>query len=365
MNIIKSPLYNTLKNAGARFVERDGALVAASLSDLKTEYQLVRSTFGITDFSHVLKYRTEDEDALYDLDELLAGNVANIRYGRVLHTFLADKDGELKADVFVASNDEEILVFCETCCPPEEIDNLLRNKVPSLKNITEELALISLDGPLAYTIPADLLDRDTLGMPYLSVEDHTLDGVHIRLLRAGKTGEFGYLLAVSKNDAEAVWQRIVEEGAAHKAGICGLEVFDLLKMDGRFFNINREGREVRDPLSLGLQWMIDFDKEAFSGQEAILARREQGVTQKIIGIALAEGLTGMIQGSKVACDGEVIGTIITSGFSYTLNCEMGLALLNVEVAYSGLKFTVDGMDSLSISLPPFMPTSLTVKLDEV
>jgi hypothetical protein len=51
-----------------------------------------------------------------------------------------------------------------------------------------------------------------------------------------------------------------------------------------------------------------------------------------------------------------------------LNRRLALAVFPVELAYSGLSFRLgasDGQVVKSISMPPIMPKSLTVKLDEM
>ena len=365
----RSPLQSALAEAGASFVERDGWSVPATVSTEAEEYRLIRSTFGVTDFSHLLKFRSEDEDAIYALDEVLAGNVANIRYGRILHTFLADEGGELLADVYVASNDEELLVFCETCAPHEQVTRLLTAGNDLLEDATDDLTAISLDGPGAWRLPADLVDPDILGMPYLSVENYELGDTPVRLLRAGKTGEFGYLLVVDAGEAEAVWRTLLDAAAPLGGGPCGLDVHDLLRLDGRFFNVHQEGRLVRDPLPIGLQWMVDFDKDVFSGRDALLARRTAGLQKKSIGLALSDADARFSPGAAVLLDGERVGEVLTSGMSYTLGRSMGLALVDRAVAYSGLDFVIEeggaALDAASISLPPFIPESLNIKLDEV
>lgn len=339
-------------------------MTSATLPGEAEQYRRVREALGITDVSATLMFLAEGEDTFFELDDLLAGNVANLRYGRVLHTFLADGDGQLLADVYVATNDEEIIVLCEPCVPDAQVVAAME-AAPSLQHVTDRFRLLSVDGPAAWAIPAQLLSRDTLGMPYLSVETHPLGDVDVRLIRAGKTGEFGYLAMVPREHLAAVQERFVEVAEEHGGGLCGPDVHHLLRLDGRFFDIRCEGRAVRDPLQLGLQWMIDFGKEQFSGREAILERRAAGVPRRTVGVQLAEGLRGAEPGATVTCDGEAAGEVITAGHSYTLDRELCLALLDAEVAYSGLALQVDGMDARSISMPPFLPRSLSVKLEEV
>ncbi len=356
-----------LARAGAMMTDRDGANLAAHFGDVGAEYRAVREAVGLLDASHVLVFKGPVDDAIYPLDEVFAGNVANLRYGRVLHTLLADAEGMIVADAYIACGDEEILVLCEACAPREDVARLLAGC--PVRDVTDETAVLCVDGPKAWGPLRDLFGRDILGMPYLSVEAHDLDGVPVGVLRAGKTAEFGYWLVVPAADADKVHGRLMDAGARHGIAPYGLDALDLLKLDGRFFNVNREGRAVRDPLPLGLQWMIDFQKDGFSGRDAILARREAGVPRKIVGIALAAGAKGLAEGSTVVLDGDPVGTVVACGWSDGLQREMGLALLDQPVAWSGLDFEVrtdsGALPARSISLPPFVPASLSVRLDEV
>jgi aminomethyltransferase len=365
----RSPVRDLLAAHGAVFSDRDGAEIAASFGDRAAEYNAVRNGIGLTDLSNFLIYRGLVDDALYPLDESLSGNVASIRFGRVQHTLLLDEAGLILADVYVVCGEEDLLVLCEPCAPADEIDRRLIRPDSALRNITDSTALFGLDGPRSWFVPRELFGRDTLGMPYLSVEDHRLGDVPVQLIRAGKTAEFGYLVMVPAEAGAATWERLKTAGTPQGLLPCGLDVHDDLKLDGRFFNVNREGRRVRDPLVLGLQWMIDFQKDVFIGREAVLARREAGPAVKIVGIALGDGLVGLSIDDVVTLDGVPAGSIVTHGWSGALGREMGLALMNVDVAFSGLDVVVDGakgpLNAETISLPPFVPRSLTVKLDEI
>ncbi len=363
-----SPLHSRLAAAGGQFTIRDGFEACSALGKRESEYRSVREQVGLADFSHMLKYRGRIDDALYPLDETLTGNVANLRFGRVLHTLLTGDDGRILADVYVACDDEDLLVLAETCAPTDAVDALMCRPDSGLANVTDDLAVLSLDGPTAWGAPRDLFGRDVLGMPYLSIEPHDLDGPTF-LIRAGKTAEFGYLVVVDAARAASTWDRLLDAGARHGIAPIGLDVHDDLRLDGRFFNVHREGRIIGDPLELGLQWMIDFAKDTFIGRNAILARRQSGINHKSLGIALASGMDGMEGGDEVLLDGEPVGRVITTGWSYTMNRRIGLARVACPFAYAGLDLIVRHqgreLEAVSLSMPPFVPKSLMVRLDEI
>jgi len=147
-----------------------------------------------------------------------------------------------------------------------------------------------------------------------------------------------------------------------------VDAHDGLRLEGRFFNIHAEGLRVRDPLPLGLQWMIDFDKEDFSGCAAIKQRRAGGLKKKIIGLEAAPGCDALKDDARIFHEEREVAEVVAGGCSFVLNQPLALALFPVELAYSGLQFRLGapgGPVVKSISMPPIMPKSLTVKLDEM
>ena len=366
-----SVLKPRLAAVGAIFRERHGAEVAAQVAGRAAEYAAVRDAAGLADFSFLHKFRVPAEKGLDFLDALLAGNVPRIRFGRVLHTFLADSEGLLLGDCYVGNNDEEFVFLCEGIAPDAELPAILQAAGAAeagLEDLTESHALLSVDGFKAWEVAKELFGADVLGLPYLSLEVYPFEGASVRLIRAGKTSEFGYLMLASASVAAALFDALRAAVAKRNGQLCGVDVHDDLRLEGRFFNIQAEGLRVRDPLVLGLQWMIDFDKEKFSGRDAIHQRRAKGLRRKIVGVAAEPGNEALVTGARIFHANQPVGEVVADCHSPVLNRRLALAVFPVELAYSGLSFRLaaaEGPAVKTISMPPIMPKSLTVKLDEM
>lgn len=366
-----SLLKRQLAAAGAVFRERHGAEVAAHVAERASEYAAVRDAVGLTDFSFLHRFRVPAEQGLDFLDVLVAGNVPKIRFGRVLHTFLANRDGLLLGDCYVANNDEEFIFLCESIASDAELRGLLQAAGASeagIEDLTDSHALISLDGVKAWDVVKEIFGADVLGLPYLSIEVYPYQGASVRLIRAGKTSEFGYLMLAPQSVAPALFD-VLQAAVANRGGrLCGVDVHDDLRLEGRFFNIQAEGLRVRDPLVLGLQWMMDLEKEKFNGRDAIHQRRSEGLRRKIVGVAAEPGSEALVTGARIFHGRQPVGEVVADCHSFVLNRRLALAVFPVELAYSGLSFRVgsaEGPRVNTISMPPIMPKSLTVKLDEM
>jgi aminomethyltransferase len=357
--------------AGAAFRERHGVEVVSHLTHREAEYRAVRDAVALTDFSFVQKYRVPEEKGIDFLDALVAGNVAKIRFGRVLHTFLADQDGFIVGDCYVANNDTELIFLCESLLPDAALQAQLEAAGASaagVEDLTANHALFSLDGFRAWEVVKEIFGADVLGLPYLSIEVYPFAGQTVRLFRSGKTSEFGYLLLAPEAVVPELFDTLTKSIAKREGRICGVDIHDDLRLEGRFFNLHAEGQRVRDPLALGLQWMIDLDKESFLGGEAIKRRRAEGLKRKIVGVATEPGCTALQTGAKIFHEDQPVAEVVASCHSFVLGHRLGLALFPRELAYSGLSFYLaasDGPVVRTISMPPIMPRSLTVKLDEM
>lgn len=366
-----SPLHDKLAANGASFEERYGIEIGSKVSDLSTEYNHIRNNVGITDFSFMQMFTIPEEAGIDFLDDLFAGNVAKVRFGRMLHTFLATNDGCIIADCYIANNDEELVLLCESIVNDAELKDILEKHGAAeagLEDITDKHVILSIDGYKAWSVVKDVFGTDVLGLPYLSIEMYSFEDSEIRLFRAGKTSEFGYLIMAPKEIGERLFDTLLENVKKYDGGLCGISVHNDLRLEGRFFNIFAEGIQVKDPLVLGLQWMIDFDKETFSGCEAIRKRREDGLKQKIIGVRSNADSEAFIPGAAIFNGKEQVATVKATCYSSILDCRIGLALFPVDIAFAGLSFKLgssEGPEVKTISMPPIMPKSLTVKLDEM
>jgi len=366
-----SPLHDILAAQGASFEERYGIEIVSAISDSSLEYDSIRNRAGLTDFSFMQKFTIPEETSIDFLDSLFAGNVAKVRFGRMLHTFLADDNGHVIADCYVANNDEEFILLCESIVDDAALREIFKKHGAAeagLQDCTESHIALSIDGYKAWSVAKDMFGIDVLGLPYLSIEMYSFDDTEIRFFRAGKTSEFGYLLLAPKEIGEKLFNAALEAVKKFEGALCSVSIHNDLRLEGRFFNIYAEGVSVQDPLSLGLQWMIDFDKDSFVGFDAIIQRRGKGLSQKIIGISTEAALEELAPGTGVYDGAEQVATVQASCYSPTLKGSVGLALFPVDIAYAGLTFNLgstEGPEVRTISMPPIMPRSLTVKLDDM
>jgi aminomethyltransferase len=158
-----------------------------------------------------------------------------------------------------------------------------------------------------------------------------IDGVECMISRTGYTGELGVELMVMNEDAEALWDSVLERGAKP----CGLGARDTLRLEVCYPLHGNDISPETDAISAGLGWVCALDKE-FSGADALRQIKEAGPERKLAAFVMAERAVPR-QGMAVAGGGEV-----TSGtHSPMLDKGIGMAYVPAESALPGTAITID------------------------
>ena len=204
-----------------------------------------------------------------------------------------------------------------------------------LRGLSGESVVFGIDGPYAWEVMVGVLGPTVLGMPYLTM----MRRGELLCVRAGKTGEYGYLLIVPREEADAVAARLAEVGGALELVPVGLGALDVCSLENGHFSI-RLLRETSlaaplTPIELQLQWRVAYDRE-FVGAEALRARRAAGLTVRTTAFT-ADG--SLPPGTALRFDDANVGEVLAATFSPTLGTWVGSALLQARVAHPHLPLT--------------------------
>jgi sarcosine oxidase subunit alpha len=139
------------------------------------------------------------------------------------------------------------------------MEDFLQTEWPDLKvfltSITEQYAVIALQGPRAREVIAPLvsdIDLSEEGFPHMAVRTGFICGVPCRLFRVSFAGELGYEINVPADYGQAVWERVWEEGRAHGIAPYGTETMHVLRAEKGFIIVGQETDGTTTPYDVGL-----------------------------------------------------------------------------------------------------------------
>jgi aminomethyltransferase len=352
----RSPLHDRHVALGAKFAHFGGwemPLEYAGAGVLK-EHAAVRESVGVFDVSHLGKATARGPGAAGFVNRCLTNDLDRIGSGQAQYTMCCDDStGGVVDDLIAYRFGEEHLFLIPNAANTAEVVRRLAAAAPpgvSVVNQHEEYVVLAVQGP------ASAEAVSALGLPsdhdYMSFVD--ADGVIV--CRTGYTGEHGYELVAPNAAADRLWQGLMDAGVQP----CGLGARDTLRTEMGYPLHGQDLSMHITPVMARAGWAVGWKKPAFWGRTALLAEKEAGPWQTLLGLeALDRSIPrpGMIVLSVATPVGEV-----TSGtFSPTRKIGIGLALLNVGAGLEpGDEVEVDirgRRAPMKIVKPPFVQAS--------
>jgi glycine cleavage system aminomethyltransferase T len=307
-----------------------------------SEVHAVRSSVALSRATHVAAVQIDGADALAFLQSAVTRS-PYVRVGRVRHALLLRDDASVFADAFVVNLGDCFLVLAEGPDEPalvgwlHELHGRTPDKRVSIRGLASDSVVFGVDGPYAWELVVGLLGHAVLAMPYLTL----LARESILCLRAGKTGEYGYLLQVPRASAAELEAKLLELGAALDLAIVGREALDVCALESWHFSMTsvRPSDLVSPltPVELQLQWRIGSAR-AFVGAEALRARRAEGPIARITCFTSEEPVP---PGARLRLGSVDVGEVLAALSSPTLGRTVGSALLRRRFAHPHLTLEAD------------------------
>jgi len=340
----------------------------------ENEYQHLRRGVAISNWQHLSKVQVKGPEALEVINRLIISDAARIPIGRLSSTYILNSDGSVFADIYVWNQGESFLVIAEGPAPGALIEHMQTYGKPTgqtiATDVSDEMEIFGVDGPFAWELLKELVGVKILGLRYLEViSGQTIGGIPVDILRAGKTGEFGYFIVAPAPSAPAVWNALLEKGKDFDAAEYGHEALDLCKLENRFTGMQNEGAQATNALELNCRILVGRDKEEYIGKDAIEKALTEGIEKRVIGLCFDDsGIVHVEQGDIVEYQGQQIGTIAAANFSYLLGHEIAVAFIQNDYAFVGCGYevkTIAGPFSAhTVSAPFVFNNSLKVRPQE-
>ena len=174
----------------------------------------------------------------------------------------------------------------------------------ALRDISDTVAQLALQGPKAEEILARLADAEDIPTRYYSfVQEGVVGGIRCLISRTGYTGEKGYELYCANSDAPALWNALMDAGKEYGLIPCGLGARDTLRLEAAMPLYGHEMDEDTSPLEAGLGAFVRMDKPSFIGKAAIVQKGAPAVRRvglEITGRGIAREGCLLYQGERQA-----------------------------------------------------------------
>jgi aminomethyltransferase len=338
----QTPLAQVHRALGARMIDFHGYEMPVQYVGVLEEHRIVRSRVGLFDLSHMGEFELTGPGALETLSFITTNDPSKLRVGEIQYTMLTDKDGGIIDDILVYRIEEGFFLVVNASNTQKDyawIERHLHNGT-TLRNRTDELALIAVQGPYSAPLVEDVLPVSVGELKSYRFVDTTYKGHKIRLSRTGYTGEDGFELYFPNDLAVTLWDNLMEKGKRLGAAPIGLGARDTLRLEMRMPLYGNDIDQTTTPLEAGLARFVKFDKGDFIGRNALAAQREQGIGRKLVGFTMVDkGIPR--QGYTLTNEqGEEIGHVTSGTHSPSLDHPIGMGYVPLDLSQPGTKINV-------------------------
>ncbi|GAW27839.1 MULTISPECIES: glycine cleavage system aminomethyltransferase GcvT [unclassified Carboxydocella] len=339
----RTPLYELHIAAGAKMVDFGGWEMPVQYSGIIDEHQTVRQAAGLFDVSHMGEITVKGPGALAFLEKLLPNQVARLAKGQILYSPMCYEHGGTVDDLLVYKEDAEEYLLVVNAGNTDKDYEWIKQLAPAgveVENISHTVAQLAIQGPQATAILKPLTPVQLDAIRYYWFTRGEVAGIPCIISRTGYTGEDGWELYCSPDQARQLWQTLLTAGQDKGIKPIGLGARDTLRFEAAMPLYGHELSEDITPLEAGLKRFIALDKpEDFIGKTALTAQAEAGLKRKLVGLEMVErGIAR--QGYPVVYQGQEIGMVTSGTMAPTLGKNLAMALIAADVAQTGQEVAV-------------------------
>jgi len=200
-------------------------------------------------------------------------------------------------------------------------------------------AQIAIQGPKGLATLQKLTKTDLAPIAYYHFVDGVVSGTTARIARTGYTGEDGFEIYIAPEQAERIWNELLDAGQEFGIKPCGLGARNTLRLEAKMALYGHEIHASITPFEADLGWIVKMDKGNFIGKAALAKQKEQGIKRKLVGFEMTGRGIGR-DGYEVYLDGVAAGWVTSGGPSPTLNKNIGLCYLPVDRAKPGARIQI-------------------------
>ena len=313
-----------------------GFKVARQYTTAEFEYTAMRNTAGVVDISPMHKYSVKGKDAKKFINKLITRDIKNILPNQVVYGLWCNEDGFVVDDGTIFCLDENhFRIFCAERNLNWFKDTGIGYEVV-IEDISNLIAALAFQGPLSCKILHLLNANNIENLKPFCFDKFTINNQEIIISRTGFSGDLGYELWCNPAQAHDIWEALFSFNRDYKILAAGMNALEMVRIEAGFIQVNADfmsaeqalrPNRMRTPYELGLGWIVNLNKEYFTGKNALIKQKNKGIEKKLIGLD--------VQGDKPAVGSVIydeskkeIGIVTAAMWSPSLKSNIALAYVN-------------------------------------
>lgn len=323
---MKTPVLNSVhERSGAKIGEFAGWMLPLDYGSAIKECNAVRNAAGMFDVSHMGRLEVMGEGALEALQNLYTNDISKLEDGGGQYTLMCNPEGGVIDDLIAFRMKADHYWIVVNASNLDKDKEWMQKHLPAgvtMIDRSPETALIAVQGPAAIETLVKAGLTEAAETKRFHLVQGKVAGFEVIATRTGYTGEDGFEVACQNEDAEKVWEAILEAGKDMGVAPCGLASRDVLRTEAALPLYGHEMNDTITPAEAGLMRWVKLDTN-FIGRDAIAAQIEKGLPHKLMGIVMEGRFVPRPEDVVETPAGE--GTVTSGTFSPILSCGIAMA----------------------------------------
>lgn len=358
--IKRTPLYDLHRRLGARMVVFSGWEMPVSYRGIIEEHQSVRTRAGLFDVSHMGEFEISGPQAEAAVQYLMTNDVRQLAPNQLQYTVMCNEAGGIIDDLTICRLAPDRFLLVVNAGNIDQDFAWVRAHLAAgaeARNVSDEKALLALQGPEAEAILQPLTQADLSELGYYWALPTALNGHPVLLCRTGYTGEDGFEIMTDAAQAPVLWQMLMAAGRPVNLLPVGLGARDTLRLEARYLLYGVDMDTTTTPFEVGLGWTVKLDKGNFIGRDALQRLKDQGLQRRLVGFIMqARGIPRAHY--PVLYHEQPIGEVTSGTLSPTLGQAIGTAMVQQAYTKIGTEFAINirqKMINAQVVRSPFVP----------
>src|SRR5688500_11638978 len=356
-NLRYTPFHDIHAALGAKIVPFAGYEMPVQYpAGITAEHKAVREQCGLFDVSHMGEFVIRGDRMVDFVNYVTTNDVAALADGQVQYSTILYENGTIVDDCLVYKFADRIVMVVNASNREKDYAHITQHAQRfgvQTADISDEIALLALQGPIAEQILQPFVDVDLSQIKYYWHSWGHVKGMHSLISRTGYTGEDGFELYFDPRFAEPIWNLLIGTGKVTPAA---LGARDTLRLEMGMALYGSDIDDTVTPLEANLGWLTKLNKGDFVGRDALLKQKEQGLPRRLVGFTVDDGRSIARHGYPVLYDGATSGEVRSGTMSPSLGIPIGTAYLPLAGAKEGSKLEIDIRGrrvSATVVKPPF------------
>ena len=309
-------------------------------SRVREECLAVNRNVGVLDLPGFSRFKVEGPGASEFLLSKISGNLPAI--DRMNLAYFPDERGRVLTEMSIMRHDLNKFTLITAGAAQWHDYEILKSGINKNQNIevsdiTNSWTCLIVTGPKSRSLINRISNAD-LTLPWLSLQNATIENKQILLARVSYAGELGWEIHAKNEDMSLIYEKVLSEGATP----FGMFALDSLRVEKGYRAWKGDLSTDYSLLESGLERFIKFDKkEVFPGKQSLLSEKQRGSVKKFVSMIIKDNVCDAPYMSTIWHDGKIIGEVTSGAYGHRVNASIALGMVKTDLAITGQTVSVD------------------------